>query len=396
MRAAVLAVESCATLAAMYVPSAIVGVGGNGVVLAAVRRADAAPVAVKVVYKNLARAYDPCVPNEIVLLRDFVHPHAVEYIDDFEDAFHYYLVTRHCMPYGPAASLAADPPAPRSPDACADPACPHCCALPLPLPPARQSHAQMPPTPVSSVAVPDSDAPPPSPRDAAYGDGLPVLSLDCVSPAGHIVPIVYSRSSSDLHAFLRSARAARGSLCSAVLRRLFAHVAVAVAALHAHGWSHGDIKQENVLVDANLDAILCDFGHARPLPQLGTPACSLPVSAAGTTAMTPPELLPNLALRGMSPDCELRVLVSGCEADVWALGMLLFTMTHNRMPACQPALLRGELDLAGCHALPCDFDDAAPKDLRHLVSSMLAIDPANRISAADVLKHPYIASFVAA
>lgn len=44
-------------------------------------------------------------------------------------------------------------------------------------------------------------------------------------------------------------------------------LAAAVAALHAAGWSHGDLRPDNVLLEAGTHhAFLLDLGEARPLP----------------------------------------------------------------------------------------------------------------------------------
>lgn len=86
------------------------------------------------------------------------------------------------------------------------------------------------------------------------------------------------------------------------VRPIVRQVAEALAHLHAHGWVHGDIKLENVLVDKRGRRVaLADFG------------CAHPVGAAlddvGTDPYIPPENL------GEGGTCAP-------SADVWALGVM--------------------------------------------------------------------------
>ncbi|KAI8850990.1 kinase-like domain-containing protein [Chytridium lagenaria] len=137
-------------------------------------------------------------------------------------------------------------------------------------------------------------------------------------------------------------------------RGIFAQVASGVAHLHSIGVSHGDLKEENILLDAihvdtasRLDdhislnpsaltdpsiaafvaptAMVCDFGHAAT-------GHTHRVVAYGTREMTPPELLPNLHVRPPPND------TNAMKADVFALGMCLYSLLHG--PGCLPVAVQ--------------------------------------------------------
>ncbi|RKO87299.1 kinase-like domain-containing protein [Blyttiomyces helicus] len=146
---------------------------------------------------------------------------------------------------------------------------------------------------------------------------------------------------------------------------LLRDVAAAVAHLQGLGITHGDMKEENVLLTPGPDLIakLCDFGHARQS-----------------------ELLPNLRHACDTPPSEL-VRVSGFKADVWALGQLLYRMIMRSNP---PDIVGGRIDIGEFETLPCSFRDDVEVGWRNLVERMLTIDPEKRMSAADILHHPWL------
>jgi len=57
------------------------------------------------------------------------------------------------------------------------------------------------------------------------------------------------------------------SVCGlVVLPHLRSQVISAVKYMHNSGFTHKDIKDENILVDVNYAVKLCDFGSAAPIP----------------------------------------------------------------------------------------------------------------------------------
>lgn len=89
---------------------------------------------------------------------------------------------------------------------------------------------------------------------------------------------------------------------------------IAQAVLHVHeaGWAHGDIKPQNIVFDDHGNAMLIDFGLARPL---GAEVTNL----IGTDGLTPPEVLS--AFQAGAGCFTMRP-----KMDVYAFGSLLLLM----------------------------------------------------------------------
>lgn len=147
---------------------------------------------------------------------------------------------------------------------------------------------------------------------------------------------------------------AQGALDPALTARIAGCLLDALAAVHLAGVAHGDIKPDNLLLDAMGDVplSLIDFGLAN--------------STGGTLAWAAPEQLQGL---GASP-----------AADVYAAGLVLWTCLQGHRPHAE-ADEAEELALR-CRGVPAP--DHGPGWLRDLVQHMLQSDPALRPTAAQV------------
>lgn len=184
----------------------------------------------------------------------------------------------------------------------------------------------------------------------------------------------------DLGAFVRRSP----GLDTAHRLRLLQDAAQGVAALHAAGVAHNDLKPANLLVardgrlklaDVGLGVALggADGGHSYSLATFGQ--YGVVVNMCGRA----PEALAGQRLT--------------LASDVFALGTLFyFVLTGQPGPfAGDDAIRAGAFSLAGLMR-PGGLSTRAALEARHLLASMLAPDPGDRPGAAAVLRHPLFAS----
>ena len=200
----------------------------------------------------------------------------------------------------------------------------------------------------------------------------------------HIVPLYSADSTGELlYLVMRllpgrslEDRIAEGKLPAAEAARIALECARALAAAHAVGVVHRDIKPANILLDANGNATVTDFGIALVTSR---PARELLRSTAGTPHY-------------MSPEQSLGERVDG-RSDVYALGVVFYEMLTGTCPF--PG--RNATEVMAQHIsapIPrvSDREPETPVTLVRLVDRMLAKDPAGRPTAAELVNELTAAS----
>ncbi|KPP75413.1 ribosomal protein S6 kinase alpha-3-like, partial [Scleropages formosus] len=150
--------------------------------------------------------------------------------------------------------------------------------------------------------------------------------------------------------------------------------------LHTQGVVHRDLKPSNILyVDesGNPESIrICDFGFAKQLRAEN----GLLMTPCYTANFVAPEVLKK---QGYDAAC-----------DIWSLGVLLYTMLTGFTPFANGPDDTPEEILArigsGKFSLTGGYWNSVSAEAKDLVSKMLHVDPHQRLTAAQVLRHPWI------
>ncbi|KAJ3231490.1 hypothetical protein HDU81_003716 [Chytriomyces hyalinus] len=322
-------------LLAEYSLRRVLGFGSNGVVIAAIHIKSRSSVAIKLIYKESASKSLASVPAEVNILRLFAKSSSnlLRHIADFQDSNHFIVITELFGNDWLAAESLADSPASGN-------------LKPLVF----KSHFK---------------------EEALH-------ELD------------FSAGSSDLWAWAYSHRAhvmkteGHSLLPLLPVKQIIKQLASALYTMHSAGFYHGDVKIENVLINSTPTGPgvrLADFGHAKH--------ASLGIKSYGTIEVSAPEFLRDSPF--VAPELD------GRAADVFALGMLLYTLLdeHGALPESVEAAKIGKLSYhslimrnGGQYPMSglCDLDN----DGWNLIQGMCLVDPNQRVTIDEVLAHPWL------
>lgn len=255
--------------------------------------------------------------------------------------------------------------------------------------------------------------------------------------------IEYFEEESDDNFYLVFEKVAGGPLLDVVQRRgrlpepeaaaVVRDLAAALAFLHSRGIAHRDLKPENVLYcGGDLDGDsgngggpvvkLCDFDLCSAIHEtVSTPMLQSPV---GSVEYMAPEVVNAFAGSSYSNSSDLRrldqemslSLTYDKRCDLWSLGVMAYVLLCGYMPFSSNGSGRG----SGGPSCGCrDFQDQedcpvcqerlfrairsgrlrfpdhpwtglVSDDAKDLVSRLLVLDASSRLSASQVLQHPWI------
>ncbi|XP_036261360.1 serine/threonine-protein kinase PAK 4 isoform X1 [Molothrus ater] len=154
------------------------------------------------------------------------------------------------------------------------------------------------------------------------------------------------------------------AVCRSVLR--------ALAVLHAQGVIHRDIKSDSILLTHDGRVKLSDFGFCAQVNKDVPRRKSL----VGTPYWMAPELISRLPY--------------GPEVDIWSLGVMVIEMVDGEPPYFNEPPLK---------AMKLIRDNLPPRlknghkvspSLKGFLERMLVRDPAQRASAPELLRHPFL------
>ncbi|EEB08352.1 CAMK/CAMKL/AMPK protein kinase Ssp2 [Schizosaccharomyces japonicus yFS275] len=151
-------------------------------------------------------------------------------------------------------------------------------------------------------------------------------------------------------------------------RRFFQQIICAIEYCHRHKIVHRDLKPENLLLDANLNVKIADFG----LSNLMTDGNFLKTSCGS----------PNYA----APEVINGKLYAGPEVDVWSCGVILYVMLVGQLPFDDELIpnLFKKIN-SGLFYMP----DWVSSGAKSLIRRMIVVDSMQRITIQGIREDPW-------
>eukprot|EP00978_Attheya_sp_CCMP212_P017225 scaffold45753_cov46-Attheya_sp.AAC.3 len=179
----------------------------------------------------------------------------------------------------------------------------------------------------------------------------------------------------------------RGAYSEADAARLFSEVASAISFMHGIGIVHGDLKPENLMLTSTKSSDcaiqVVDFGCAEV--QNETPTLEpAPGPSGRTVAYSPPEAFEEKHTNADAP------------LDMWALGVILYIMlTGNHPFDLEGGAPDEEIErrVRNREAPPLENSKVTAhlsESSIDLIKKLMAWDPKDRITAIEMLDHPWV------
>ncbi|XP_042333047.1 serine/threonine-protein kinase SIK3 isoform X2 [Sceloporus undulatus] len=162
---------------------------------------------------------------------------------------------------------------------------------------------------------------------------------------------------------------AHGRMAEKEARKKFKQIVAAVHFCHCRNIVHRDLKAENLLLDANLNIKIADFGFSNKFT---------PGQLLKTWCGSPPYAAPEL-FEGKEYD--------GPKVDIWSLGVVLYVLVCGALPFDGSTLqnLRARV-LSGKFRIPFFMST----ECEHLIRHMLVLEPSRRLSMEQICKHKWM------
>lgn len=145
-------------------------------------------------------------------------------------------------------------------------------------------------------------------------------------------------------------------------------IQIANALQHAYERSivHRDIKPENILVTAQGQAKLVDFGLAKNFQQAGVSGLTAPGEGMGTLAYMPPEQLDN-------------ALMADQRSDIYSLGATLYHMLTGQRPFNEKTTRKFIMKILNEMPVPIrEQNPQVPQELEQIIDKAMSKEPEDR------------------
>ena len=188
--------------------------------------------------------------------------------------------------------------------------------------------------------------------------------LDSFETDKHIF-IVMEYICGDLLGFIRK----RGKLSESVTKVIFKQIIEGLKYIHRKKIVHRDIKLDNILIDLTNTVKICDFGVSKKINK-----GDMMYDHCGTPAYIAPEIFKNHGYEGFA-------------CDIWSAGVTLYYMLGGMQPFCAESIK--DLEKVILEGKYEKLEDVSP-EANDLIDGMLQLDPKNRLTEDEILKHPWI------
>ncbi|GJJ75517.1 hypothetical protein EMPS_07875 [Entomortierella parvispora] len=327
------------------------GSGGFGFVVSATRNSDQKEVAVKFIFRDKVPVHgwakDPkmgLIPMEIYVLRYVQHPNIIGFLNVFEDSRYFYLIMElHGTPWSANNPLLNKN---NNGNAMLE-------AIAQATVNQQRNSASVSTTSSGSASFPGTAS--------SSSSSLNQLGEDeeaqTPKPA-----LLTRRTSCDLFECIEH----HSKFSEAQARVIFKQIVDCVWYLNEKSICHRDIKDENIVIDNDFVVKLIDFGSAVIIPKNTDKTFD---RFYGTINYASPEILKGEKYRAES-------------AEIWSLGILLYTILYGEVPFNDPMQA-----ISGPYIPP---RVKSSSECLHLLNWMLAKDAKNRATIQQVADHAWI------
>ncbi|MCJ1260565.1 Chk1 protein kinase [Lobaria immixta] len=165
----------------------------------------------------------------------------------------------------------------------------------------------------------------------------------------------------------------------------FTQLISAVSYMHSKGVGHRDIKPENILLSAEGNLKIADFGLATLFVYNGVK------KLCKTSCGSPPYTAPEVVTCDTTSAKQLGKGYSGDLVDIWSCGVVLFVLLVGNTPWDEPLDRSFEFnEYVTTNGHPNDeLWNNLPTETLSLLRGMMRVEPNERFSLADVRRHPW-------
>lgn len=163
-----------------------------------------------------------------------------------------------------------------------------------------------------------------------------------------------------------------GNLPEKVMAYIAREILSGLLVLHNHHRIHRDLKSDNVLISAEGDVKLGDFGYAAQL----TTEQNVRQTVVGTPSWMAPELV-------IGSNYDQKV-------DIWSLGIVMLELAEGEPPYLRENPMRALFYIASKPAPQLKNKRRWSSEYHDFVSKCLVKKPQDRSSATELLSHPFL------